>query len=172
MWPLNDLPGVPNLSRSLILASRSFDQPLKEALEGRKWDFAAVRNNLGEWLILSVADVSESDRRALLTRYQARRASGITSSRSSRQKSGRTVAVDHRVEERDIGATSCKELCAGDGRVDIARTGLAFFGGNDLGGDKQLAQPRDVDVGEALDSVFTGSGKSSYSDAMKLDRQM
>jgi hypothetical protein len=61
MWPLNDLPGVPNLSRSLILASRSFDQPLKEALEGRKWDFAAVRNNLGEWLILSVADVSESD---------------------------------------------------------------------------------------------------------------
>jgi hypothetical protein len=34
-----------------------------------------------------------------------------SSSRSSRQKYGRAVAVDHRVEEGGIGATSRKELC-------------------------------------------------------------
>jgi hypothetical protein len=46
--PSNGFLGVANFSHSLILARWLFDQPLKEGLDGRNWDFPAVPNGDSE----------------------------------------------------------------------------------------------------------------------------
>jgi phenylpyruvate tautomerase PptA (4-oxalocrotonate tautomerase family) len=72
------------------------------------------------------------------------------SCRSRRQEPSRTIAVYHRVEDQNIRAASGEELGARDGRIDRPCPRLAVLHLYDAGSRQEFAEPRDIDVGEAL----------------------
>jgi hypothetical protein len=83
------------------------------------------------------------------------------------------IAVDPCIIERNVRAASRYQFRTGNGGEDRSRASFVFSRVSQSLGVESLRQPRDIDVGEKVRiSVFTASGRSSISAAMKLQRHM